>query len=140
MVHIIILLELGACLAGLQEHKKDNLSECKSSGRSPSTASMSPETSISVPNHSTSSDESREGAVKIASRSKYCYGSHPNRNSNLLPSDDRKKARPASTPQSKWFPFGKVLTSQWYGMGWGASVDVLTQPVVNRESSVECRV
>ena len=92
------LLRRSSRLAALQEHKKDNLSEFKSSPLSSVTASKSPETSIPAPNHSTSSGESEEEEVKFASKSNDCYVSHPNRNSNLLPSDNRNKKEKLQLP------------------------------------------
>ena len=74
-----------------KEIMKDNSSEFKSFAHSVKT-NKSPETSIPAPNHSVNRDESKEEEVKFASKSDDCYSlTHPNRNSNLLPSDERNK-------------------------------------------------
>jgi hypothetical protein len=85
-------------IAALQEHKKDNLSKFKSSPPNSISVSKSPETSIPAPNHSANSGESKEEEVKLASKSDDCYVSHPNRNSNLLPSDNRNKKEKLQLP------------------------------------------
>ena len=85
-------------IAALQEHKKDNLSKFKSSPLSSISVSKSPETSIPAQNHSANSGESKEEEVKFASKSNDCYVPHPNRNSNLLPSDNRNKKEKLQLP------------------------------------------
>lgn len=82
-----------------KEHPKDNLSEFKSSPQSSIPATYkSPEASIPAPNHSTNIGESKEKEVRFSSNSNDCYASHPDRNSNLLPSDDRTKKEKLQLP------------------------------------------
>lgn len=87
-----------------RESKKDNSDKFKSFAQSIHT-NKSPETSIPAPNHSVSFDESKGEEVKFASKPDDCYASHPNRDSNLSPTDERNKKNKLQLPSpndKKW--------------------------------------